>query len=82
VEILFEVKTIEQPNSVEVTDGKLIHNYSVILCILDDKYLTGMQHLAVEIYEHVSFEKSLAIEVVNNIVMFKNFPSGSVIALK
>ena len=41
-----------------------------------------MQHLDVEIYEHVSFEKSLAIEVVNNVVMFKNFPSGSVIALK
>ncbi|KAI6179311.1 Glycogen debrancher [Aphelenchoides besseyi] len=67
--ILFEVKTVEHGNQ---QNG-----------VAEDKdTLTGMQNLHVEVYENVSLDKSLSIEIVNNVVMFKNFPSGSVIALK
>ncbi|CAD5217959.1 unnamed protein product [Bursaphelenchus xylophilus] len=68
-EILFELKTVEDGGKTkEAPDA--------------EKVLSGVQNIKVEVYEHVPIDKSLAVQVENGVIKFRNFPSGSVVAFK
>lgn len=68
-EILFELKTVEVAEEpVKAED--------------DASVLSGVQNVHVEVYEHVPVDKSLAVKLRDRVVMFENFPSGSVVAFK
>lgn len=67
VDILFEVKTVENPN---------------IQGNEDTERLGGMPQFSVEIYEHVPFDKCDAVTIHDGKINFKVFTSGSVVAFK
>ncbi|CEF61325.1 Glycogen debranching enzyme, metazoa family and Six-hairpin glycosidase-like domain and Glycogen debranching enzyme family and Glycoside hydrolase,catalytic domain and Glycoside hydrolase, superfamily domain-containing protein [Strongyloides ratti] len=65
--IIFEIKTIE---NTEIEDGKIFENK-----------INGVSKFTVEIKENLNINESNCLKIVNeNIVEFKNFPSGSIIA--
>lgn len=69
--ILFELKTVEEPN--QTINGPVT---------LNTDYITGLPNFRVECYENVQFDKSDAIQIKNGFIHFKLFVSGSVVAIK
>lgn len=52
------------------------------LVIFSNGVLNGLSNIFVHVCEHLAIDQSEAIIVKDNVIHFKTFPSGSVVALK